>query len=74
MSRLLDPMHRRYIERLGIGPGARTLEAGCGNGSMSAWLAGRVAPGGRALMGADLPDLCGPASSGASTRASVRDQ
>jgi SAM-dependent methyltransferase len=49
MSRLLDPMHRRHIERLGIGPGARTLEAGCGNGSMSAWLAGWVTPGGRAV-------------------------
>jgi tRNA methyltransferase complex GCD14 subunit len=48
-SRLHDPMHRRHIERLGIGPGARTLEAGCGNGSMSGWLAGRVAPGGRAV-------------------------
>jgi SAM-dependent methyltransferase len=49
MSRLLDPMHRRHIEQLGIGPGARTLEVGCGNGSISAWLAERVAPGGRAL-------------------------
>jgi SAM-dependent methyltransferase len=49
MSRLLDPMHRRHIERLGAGPGARTLEVGCGNGSLSAWLAQRVAPGGRAV-------------------------
>ena len=49
MSRLLDPMHRRHIDRLGIGPGARTLEVGCGNGSMSAWLAQRIAPGGRAV-------------------------
>jgi len=49
MSRLLDPMHRRHIERLGVGPGARTLEVGCGNGSMSAWLARRTAPGGRAV-------------------------
>ena len=49
MSRLLDPMHRRHIEELGIGPGARTLEVGCGNGSISAWLAERVAPGGRAV-------------------------
>ena len=49
MSRLLDPMHRRSIEALGIGPGARTLEVGCGNGSISAWLAERVAPGGRAV-------------------------
>jgi SAM-dependent methyltransferase len=49
MSRLLDPMHRRHLERLGVQPGARTLEVGCGNGSMSAWLAGRIAPGGRAV-------------------------
>jgi SAM-dependent methyltransferase len=65
MSRLLDPMHRRHIERLGAGPGTRTLEVGCGNGSMSAWLAGRVVPGGRAvavdldlsLVDADSPGL-----------------
>lgn len=49
MSRLLDPMHRRMTERLGVGPGARALEVGCGNGSMSAWLAARTAPGGRAV-------------------------
>jgi SAM-dependent methyltransferase len=53
MSQLLDPMHRRYVELLGIGAGARTLEVGCGNGSMSAWLAGRVAPDGQAV-GVDL--------------------
>jgi SAM-dependent methyltransferase len=45
MSQLLDPMHRRYIESLNIRPGARTLEVGCGNGSIPAWLAARVAPG-----------------------------
>jgi 2-polyprenyl-3-methyl-5-hydroxy-6-metoxy-1,4-benzoquinol methylase len=49
MSRLLDPMHRRHIESLGVGPGARVLEVGCGNGSMSAWLAERVGPRGRAV-------------------------
>ena len=49
MSRLLDPMHRRHIESLGIGSGARTLEVGCGNGSISAWLAERVEPGGKAV-------------------------
>jgi SAM-dependent methyltransferase len=49
MSRLLDPMHRRYVEELGISPGQRTLEVGCGNGSISAWLAERVAPGGSAV-------------------------
>ncbi len=36
MSQLLDPMHRRHIESLNIEPGARTLEVGCGNGSISA--------------------------------------
>src|SRR6266480_1249848 len=45
MSQLLDPMHRRYIESLNNRPGSRTLEVGCGNGSISAWLAARVAPG-----------------------------
>jgi ubiquinone/menaquinone biosynthesis C-methylase UbiE len=49
MSRLLDPIHRREIEQLGIGPGARTLEVGCGNGSISAWLAERIVPGGLAV-------------------------
>jgi SAM-dependent methyltransferase len=49
MSRLLDPMHRRYLEQLGVGPGARTLEVGCGNGSVSAWLAKRVGPDGQAV-------------------------
>ncbi len=49
MSQLLDPMHRRHLDRLGVGPGARTLEVGCGNGSVSAWLATRVAPDGQAM-------------------------
>jgi SAM-dependent methyltransferase len=49
MSRLLDPMHRRHLEALGVGPGARALEVGCGNGSISAWLAERVGRSGRAV-------------------------
>jgi SAM-dependent methyltransferase len=49
MSRLLDPMHRRYIEALGIGAGARTLEVGFGNGSVSSWLAELVGPTGQAV-------------------------
>lgn len=50
MSELLDPMHRRYIDALGVvRPKARTLEIGCGNGSISAWLAQRVSPGGTAV-------------------------
>ncbi len=49
MSKLLDPMHRRHIESLGVAPGSRALEVGAGNGSISAWLAERVGPGGRAV-------------------------
>jgi 2-polyprenyl-3-methyl-5-hydroxy-6-metoxy-1,4-benzoquinol methylase len=53
MSRLLDPMHRRHLRELGIGPGDKALEVGCGNGSIAAWMAGEVAPGGR-VVGLDL--------------------
>jgi SAM-dependent methyltransferase len=50
VSELLDPMHRRCLESLGlVKSGARTLEVGCGNGSISAWLARHVAPHGRAV-------------------------
>jgi len=50
MSELLDPMHRRYLQSLDVvKSGARTLEVGCGNGSISAWLARQVAPDGRAI-------------------------
>jgi SAM-dependent methyltransferase len=53
MSRLLDPMHRRQIHELGIGSGDKALEVGCGNGSISAWLAKQVAPEGT-VVGLDL--------------------
>lgn len=50
MSELLDPMHRRYLRSLdGVKSGARTLEVGWGNGSISAWLARQVAPDGQAI-------------------------
>src|SRR5437667_11738976 len=50
MSELLDPMHRRYIESVDVvKPGAQTLEVACGNGSISAWLAERVSPNGKAV-------------------------
>jgi SAM-dependent methyltransferase len=64
MSQLLDPMHRRCIDALGVvRPGARTLEIGCGNGSISAWLAERVTPGGKAVavdLDLSLVDVRGP--------------
>jgi hypothetical protein len=50
MSQLLDPMHRRHIDAFGVvRPGARTLEVGCGNGSISAWLVEEIAPDGTAV-------------------------
>jgi SAM-dependent methyltransferase len=55
MSTLLDPMELAYAARLGVGPGWRCLELGCGNGTVSQVLAERVAPNG--LMVASDIDL-----------------
>lgn len=49
MSALLDPMERAHLERLGLRAGWRCLEVGCGNGSISRWLAERVAPDGEVV-------------------------
>ena len=49
MSQLLDPMHRRYLDALGVAEGDRAVEVGVGNGSISAWLAERVGPTGRVV-------------------------
>ncbi len=46
MSDLLDPLHRSLLEKLGLRPGWRCLEIGCGNGSISQWLATKVRPKG----------------------------
>ena len=49
MSQLLDPFERSHIERLGLRPGWRCLEVGCGNGSIAQWLAEQVAPSGNVV-------------------------
>jgi SAM-dependent methyltransferase len=46
MSKLMDPLQRRLIVSLGLRPGWRCLEVGCGNGSISRWLASRLIGGG----------------------------
>ena len=46
MSSLLDPMEQAYIATLGVGPGSRCLELGCGNGSISQALSALVGPTG----------------------------
>jgi SAM-dependent methyltransferase len=49
MSMLLDPFERAHIARLGVRPGWRCLELGCGNGSIAQALAERVAPTGHVV-------------------------
>ena len=49
MSALLDPLERSHIKRLGICPGWRCLELGCGNGSIAKTLAEYVAPTGHVV-------------------------
>jgi SAM-dependent methyltransferase len=49
MSSLLDPLDLASFARLGVRPGWRCLELGCGNGSISKALAERVAPTGHVV-------------------------
>jgi len=49
MSALLDPVECVHIDRLGVRPGWRCLELGCGNGSIARALAERVAPTGHVV-------------------------
>ena len=49
MSQMLDPQMCFRLEQLGVTNGWRCLEVGAGNGSMSHWLAQRVAPDGHVV-------------------------
>jgi SAM-dependent methyltransferase len=44
-----DPGTEALLDRLGVGPGWRCLEAGAGGGSIAVWLAERVDPDGHVL-------------------------
>jgi 2-polyprenyl-3-methyl-5-hydroxy-6-metoxy-1,4-benzoquinol methylase len=57
MSALLDPVERAHIDRLGVPPGWRCLEVGCGNGSIAQVLAERVAPAGH-VVASDIDLSC----------------
>lgn len=46
MSELLDPWHRSLLKAVGLQPGWRCLEVGCGNGSISRWLSTQTTGGG----------------------------
>ena len=49
MSALLDPVERARFVRLGVRPGWRCQELGCGNGSIAQALVERVAPTGHVV-------------------------
>ena len=50
LSAAFDAGTVRHLEELGVGPGWHCLEVGGGGGSIAAWLAARVAPGGNVLV------------------------
>lgn len=49
MSALLDPFERAQFARLGVRPGWRCLELGCGSGSIARMLAEMVGPAGHVV-------------------------
>jgi tRNA A58 N-methylase Trm61 len=42
LESVLDPGSIRHLERMGVGPGWRCLEAGAGGGSIAGWMCDRV--------------------------------
>jgi ubiquinone/menaquinone biosynthesis C-methylase UbiE len=56
LSRVHGPATKRLLERLGIEPGMRCLDVGCGGGDVTLTLARRVGPAG-AVVGVDLDEV-----------------
>ena len=49
LSAVLDPVTKRHLAPLGVGPGWRCLEVGAGTGTIAEWLAGVVGEKGSVL-------------------------
>ena len=49
LERTLDPVSIGHLDRIGVNPGARCLEIGCGGGSIARWLSREVGPDGHVL-------------------------
>jgi SAM-dependent methyltransferase len=58
LSAQLRPLGLRALERLGVRPGERVLDIGCGGGETTAEIARRVGPSGRVL-GVDISEPLG---------------
>lgn len=56
-NRLTEPAVRSAIQALRLAPGSKGLDAGCGLGNHTLWLAEAVAPGGH-VTGVDIDDRC----------------
>lgn len=56
-NRLTEPAIRSAIQALGLPPGSRGLDAGCGLGNHTLWLAEAVTSGGH-VTGVDISDEC----------------
>ena len=66
-TRFAEPELRAVIEWLGVSAGARVLDAGCGCGLLSRWIADAAAPGG-ALLAVDISE-----AHAASARVALRE-
>jgi SAM-dependent methyltransferase len=49
LARARDPMTRRVLGEIGVGPGWACCDVGSGAGTVAAWLAGQVGPTGRVV-------------------------
>jgi SAM-dependent methyltransferase len=56
LSRVMAPMTLRLLERVGVEPGARCLDAGCGGGDVTLMLAGLTGPEGE-VVGVDIDEV-----------------